>query len=115
MKMTKINKKRMKIKICNSLFLKMKGLMFTFSIKKNCALLFCFDKETLFGRSIHMLFVFYPINVFWLDKNFIVVDSALAKPFRLYYNSKKPSKYVLETHKDICINIGEKINLDLDK
>ena len=89
----------------------MQGLMFTNSIAKDEGLLFYFDKESKFGRSIHMLFVFYPIKVFWLDKNFVVADCVLAKPIRAYYAPKKPCKYILETHKDIDIRIDTKLNI----
>lgn len=115
-----MKKKKMKIKtknktievgICNNFFLKSKGLMFSKKIQDNKGLLFVFDGESKFGKSIHMLFVFYPINVFWLDKNYVVVDKVLAKPFRLYYAPKKACQYILETNSSIDINIGEKLKL----
>jgi uncharacterized membrane protein (UPF0127 family) len=110
-KILKIKNKKIKIKMCESLFSKMLGLMFTAPIIKDNALLFCFKSESRIGRSIHMFFVFYPIKVFWLDKNYIVVDSALAKPFRPYYTCKKPSKYILETNKEINIKTGKKLKM----
>jgi uncharacterized membrane protein (UPF0127 family) len=103
--------KKIKAKICSSFFSKSKGLMFSRKIGNDESLLFVFDKESIFGRSIHMLFVFYPINIFWLDKNYIVIDKTLAKPFGLYYAPNKPCKYILETNSEFKADIGEKIHL----
>lgn len=83
--------------------------MFRKKIRKDEVLLFCFDEESIFGRSIHMLFVFFPIKVYWLDKNYTVVDSVFAKPFRLWYAPKHKSKYILECHEFIDFQIGEKL------
>ncbi len=61
---------------------------------KDSALLFVFPKETKI--SLHMFFVFYPIDVAFLNENMEVVDlKQNFKPFTIY-TSKKPAKYVLE-------------------
>lgn len=80
------------MKICKSLWSKTRGLMF--SKKKN--LMFVFDDEK--RRSLHMLFVFFPIDVLFLDKNKKVVEKARLKPFS-FYKSKKKAKYVVEISK----------------
>jgi len=83
----------MKIIKCESLFSRLKGLMFSKKLKDS-ALLFVFQKETKI--SLHMFFVFYPIDVAFLNENMKVVDlKQKFKPFTIYI-SKKPAKYVLE-------------------
>ena len=78
--------------VCNTLFSKFKGLMFTANNKQS--LIFVFDDES--RVSLHMLFVFYPIDVLFLDKNKIVVDrKENFLPFT-FYRSKKKCRYVIE-------------------
>ena len=80
-----------KIKLCKNPFSKAWGLMFS---KKNKSLIFIFDKEKII--SLHMLFVFYPIDVLFLDKNKKVVEVKESfKPFR-FYIPKNKAKYVVE-------------------
>jgi uncharacterized membrane protein (UPF0127 family) len=44
-----------------------------------------------------MLFVLFPIDVVYLDKNKRVVDIARnLRPFALNYTPKKPAKYLIE-------------------
>lgn len=55
-------------------------------------------KESVLNASIHMMFVFFPIDVFWLDKNMKVVDFKLkVKPFTFGHSPKAAAKYILET------------------
>ena len=78
--------------ILENTFSKFIGLMF--SRKKNRALIFKFSKEKII--SLHMFFVFYPIDVVFLDKNQFVVDNeGYFMPFRLY-KSKKKAMYAIE-------------------
>jgi len=75
----------------------MKGLMFEDAKKFNYGLIFCLPRESIANATIHMLFVFFPIDIIYLDKNKKVTD--LAKnilPFSLGYTPKKPSKYFIE-------------------
>jgi uncharacterized membrane protein (UPF0127 family) len=84
-----------KYRLCRSIASKAKGLMFTTEstvIEK--ALIFEFNTPS--SQSIHMFFVFYPIDIVFLDENKKVVDMVEGlKPF-LIYNSRRPSKYVVE-------------------
>jgi uncharacterized membrane protein (UPF0127 family) len=81
-----------KARFCKSEFSKIRGLMFTKRIKK--ALIFVFRKESL--QHIHMFFVWYPIDVLWLDKNKKIVQlKENLKPFRIIL-AKRPAKYIIE-------------------
>jgi uncharacterized protein len=81
-----------KVDYCKSITSKARGLMFT--RKKNRALVFLFDKEQKI--SIHMFFVFYPIDVLWLDKNKKVVQlKENLMPF-LICKAQKNAQYLVE-------------------
>ncbi|MDP2750455.1 MAG: DUF192 domain-containing protein [Nanoarchaeota archaeon] len=76
-------------------FNKALGLMFSSQKKiKNKAIVFEFKKEQIV--ALHMLFVFYPIDVLFLDKNKKVVETTTLKPFCLCYVPQKKAKYVIE-------------------
>ncbi|MFH1895770.1 MAG: DUF192 domain-containing protein [archaeon] len=84
-----------KTRIAKTFFERFKGLMF--SAKPDYALIFELEKEGKINASIHMLFVFYPIDVVYLDSRKKVVDIKLGfKPFELNYTPKKPAKYFIE-------------------
>ena len=96
-------------KLCDDIYSQFKGLMF--SKKRKLALIFKFSKERIIG--LHMLFVFYPIDVLFLNKNKIVVDKKENfKPFT-FCRSKKKATYAIElpegTIKKTKTDIGDKI------
>lgn len=91
-------------KICRSWFSKARGLML--SKKKN--LVFVFDKEKKIG--LHMFFVFFPIDVLFLDKNKRIIEiKRNLKPFS-FYTSKNKAKYVVELAEKNNYKIRDKIN-----
>lgn len=73
-------------------FSKFIGLML--SKNKKRALVFGFSREKLI--ALHMIFVFYPIDVLFLDKDKMVVDKKENfKPFT-FCKSKKKAMYAVE-------------------
>ena len=83
--------------ILDDTFSKFIGLMF--SKKINTTLIFKFNKEKFI--SLHMLFVFYPIDVLCLNKKKIIVDKKENfKPFT-FYKSKKKAMYAIELRNGI--------------
>lgn len=80
-------------KLCTTTWQKARGLMF--SKQKN--LIFFFDKEE--HVPLHMLFVFFPIDVLYLDENKRIVE--LKEDFRPFgfYSPKKSARYILELKK----------------
>ena len=86
---------------------KARGLMF--SKKKN--LVFVFDKGKKIG--LHMFFVFFPIDVLFLDKDKKIIE--IKKDFRpfSFYTSQNKAKYVVELTEDHNHKIGEKVNFTL--
>ena len=79
-------------KILDDVLSKFIGLMFSKNGKKT--LILKFNKEKII--SLHMLFVFYPIDALFLDKNKIAADKKENfKPFA-FYTSKRKAMYVIE-------------------
>ena len=96
---------------------RMKGLMFENENRFNYALVFEFPNESKIGASLHMLFVFFPIDVLFLDKNKIVVDKATLEPFTPNYTPKKAAKFVIELPKGKAktVKLGQKVEWQLKK
>ncbi|MEK6916598.1 MAG: DUF192 domain-containing protein [Nanoarchaeota archaeon] len=82
---------------CKTLISNAIGLMFSKKIA-DFGLIFVFDKPKKAG--LHMFFVFFPIDVLFLDEKKKVIELKRGfKPFTLYYPKKK-AKYILELPKD---------------
>ncbi len=94
--------------LCDSFFSKFKGLMFS----KPKILAFRFSKEQ--RHLLHMFFVFFPIDVLFLDKNKTVIE--IKKNFRPFtvYNSKEKAMYVIEIPAERIegkVNLGDKVRI----
>jgi len=98
------------VRRANTPWQRMKGLMFEDLKKFNYALVFDFPAESKIGSSLHMLFVFFPIDVLFLDKNKKVVDKVTLTPFMPNYTPNAPAKYVIELPhgKAKGVKLGEK-------
>ncbi len=84
-----------KVEIAKTHLQRMRGLMF--APKPDYALILCMPQESRINSAIHMLFVFYPIDVLFLNSKKRVVDKVAGlKPFSLGYAPKRPAKYVVE-------------------
>lgn len=71
-----------------------RGLMFR-RAKANVGYVFLFDKPTY--AAIHMLFVFSPIDVLWLDRDGRVIDMALhVKPWTLHTAPNGYATFMIE-------------------
>lgn len=97
---------------CRSAFSKMRGLMFARD-DGNRALIMVFDEELFV--PLHMLFVFFPIDIIYLDKDKNVVELFRgAKPFISYIRPKRKARYVIELSagkiKENNIRIGDKLS-----
>ena len=93
-------------KLCKNSFQKSLGLMFSLKPKP---LIFIFKKEKII--PLHMLFVFYPIDILFLDKNKTVVEKKEnLKPFS-FYTPKKKAMFVIELPRNKIkkTKIGDKI------
>lgn len=77
-------------RVCSTSLSQMRGLMFR--KRQNCLMTFPEERKV----SLHMFFVFYPIDALLLDKNRKVVEIYRnLRPFRFWFPQKK-AKYILE-------------------
>jgi len=83
-----------KHKECNSVWSKFWGLMFSSEKKIEEAMVFVFPKEQMV--SLHMLFVFYPIDVIFMDEHKKITEIKVGlMPFS-FYQPRSKAKYVIE-------------------
>jgi uncharacterized membrane protein (UPF0127 family) len=70
-----------------------------------------YERESIAETTIHMLFVFFPIAVLWLDAKKRVVDRAVAKPFRPFYAPKQAAQYFVESVPELLAraNVGDRL------
>lgn len=98
------------IGICKSIFSLAKGLMFS-RRRDDFAMVLDFGREKKI--SLHMFFVFYPIDVVFLDEKKKVVEAKENfKPFT-FYEGKSMARYAIEvvagTVKKSGTKIGDKL------
>ena len=82
-----------------------------FSIRPK-TLIFAFKNEQII--SLHMFFVFFPIDILYLDKNKIVVEKKENfRPFTMY-TPKNKAQYVIELPENSIkeIKIGDCLTFD---
>ena len=98
-----------RIRWCKSFGCKLRGLMFRRTLEREEGLLMAAARASRTATSIHMMFMSFPIAVFWLDDSYCVVDKVLARPWRLAYASAHPARYTIEAHPDVFeqIQIGD--------
>ena len=101
-------------KWCASYWCHFKGLQLVRNLPKDEGLLFVTGSESRAGTAIHMFFMFISIAVVWLDKDGIVVDKTLAKPWRPAYAPQSPAMYYIEANPLLLdqVNIGDKLTFD---
>lgn len=101
-----------KVKYCTNTFSRTKGLRFSKSLKEKQAIILVAEKESIRETMIDMLFVFFPIDVLWLNKEKKVVDIRRnVKPFTLIVIPKRPAKYIIELKTGMTnnINLGDEL------
>lgn len=98
---------------CDTFWRRGRGLMFRRALPEDEVYLFVEGRESLAGVAIHMFFVFFSIAVVWLDRDWRVVDKALARPFRPYYAPHSPARYYVEGHPSLLesVSVGDQLEL----
>lgn len=110
----KKNSKQIDAQFAFSILSKTKGLMFS----KEKALLMIFDEERKI--SLHGWFVFFPLKIYYLNKEMKVIEKTILKPFS-YYSPKNKAYFVLEVPYSFDFNaeigdfLGTKTNISLVK
>jgi uncharacterized membrane protein (UPF0127 family) len=83
---------------CDSFLCRLHGLMFRSHLAQNEGLLLVEAGDSRLNTSIHMLFVFMDLAVIWINSEFTVVDTILARAWHLAYAPRLPARYILEIH-----------------
>ena len=94
---------------CTSAYEKIRGLMFKRVLPRNQALLIPSE-----SACIHTFFMRFPIDVFWLDKEFRVVDlERNVRPWRPLVCPRKKAFYILEVSSvyKYKIHLGDRLRL----
>lgn len=92
-----------KIRYAGNFFKRFRGLM----LKRNIDFVMLFTNLT--GSNIHTMFMFFEIDVYFLDKNKIVFEKVSLKPWK-FYKPEKRANYILETKKDcLKLKIGDRL------
>ena len=97
--------------VADSAFSRAMGLMFEDPKKFDYGLIFELPSESTIGASVHMIFVFFPIDIVFLDSSRRAVDKATLTPWMLNYTPKKAAKYFVELPAGLGkgISIGDRI------
>jgi uncharacterized membrane protein (UPF0127 family) len=97
---------------CESRFCRLRGLQFNKAPRAREGLLLVMPKDSVVETSIHMFFVFFPIAAVWINSQGQITHAQLAKPWRPYYASPTPARYVLETTPDFLdkITVGDEVD-----
>ncbi|MGD0574779.1 MAG: DUF192 domain-containing protein [Anaerolineales bacterium] len=103
-----------RVRLCRTFASRLLGLMFRPRLKPGEGALLILAGETRWDATIHMLFVFFPIAVFWLDHQGTVVSRKVARPWRPFYAPLRAAQYVLELEQEVLprANEGERLELD---
>lgn len=99
---------------CDSFLSKLRGFTWRRALAPGEGLVLVQPNDSRINSAIHMLFVFFSLGVVWVNEAGIVVDVALARPWRLHYAPRAPARYVVETHPDVLshVDIGDVIHFD---
>ncbi len=88
--------------------------MFTKSLPTQRGLLLVQKGDSRLDASIHMMFMWMDLAVIWINSELKVVDTVLARRWKLAYLPKQPAKYVLEAPVT-CLpdfNIGDQVKFE---
>jgi uncharacterized membrane protein (UPF0127 family) len=96
---------------CDSFTSKLRGFMFRRQLQPGDGLVLVDRKDNRLNSSIHMLFVFMPLGVVWVNDTGEVVDTVVAQPWRLSYAPQAPARYVVEAGPAILehVHVGDHI------
>jgi len=96
---------------CDTFGRRLRGLMFRRRLEPGEAYLFVYPNEGVVAASVHMLFVFFPISLVWLDAERRVVDVRLARPFFPWYAPRQAARYLIEGVPELLdhVQVGDRL------
>lgn len=103
-----------RVRLCTSFLSRGRGLMFRRALEPGEALVLDEQRDSRAATAIHMFFVPFPIAAVWINAAGLVVDKALALPWRPFYGPRAPARYVLETEPAFLDRIGVSDEVDFE-
>lgn len=99
--------------VCDTFLCQLRGLTFRRDLPPEWGLLLTQKRETRLDAAIHMMFMRIDLGVIWLNSAGKVVDTCLARRWRLAYFPRHPARYILETSVDYLpyFRIGERVQI----
>jgi uncharacterized membrane protein (UPF0127 family) len=99
------------VRWCASYLSRLRGLMFRRRLEEREALILVEARDSRAATSIHMFFVPFAIAAVWINDQGRVVDKVEAKPWRPFYASSAPARFVLETTPEFLekVTIGDEL------
>ena len=91
---------------CSSRLCRLRGLQYRRRLNPGEALILVKPADSVVNSSIHMFFVFFPIAAVWINHAGRVTSAQLARPWRPYYASPEPARYVLEASPELLDHIA---------
>ena len=102
---------RGRVRWCSSFLSRLRGLMFRTGLAEGEALILVEAADSRTATSIHMFFVPFAIAAVWIDSRQRVVDKVEALPWRPFYASRAPARYVLEAAPELLaqVEVGDEL------
>jgi hypothetical protein len=96
---------------CNTFLSKLRGFTFRRYMRPDEGLVLVESEDSRLNTAIHMFFVFVPLGVIWVNDAGVVVDKALAWPWRPLYAPQAPARYVIEGGRHLLdqVEIGDAV------
>ena len=97
---------------CSSRLCRLRGLQYRRRLNPGEALILVKPADSIVNSSIHMFFVFFPIAAVWINHQGRVTSAQLARPWRPFYASPEPARYVLEASPDLLsrVVVGDEVD-----
>ena len=102
-------------RVHDTFFSRLKGLMFSSRLRTGKGIILAFSSDRQI--DIHMLFVFFPLDIIWIDaKGKIVHIARRVKPFAPFVRGEKAS-YILEVNSSAAqmLNTGDHVIINLKR
>ncbi len=98
-------------RLCGKFASELKGLMFSKKLKRGRSLILDRGYESRADSGIHMLFVFFSLDLVFLNSKKEVVDVREAFPFVSLIVPKKKARYIIEMNKgENILKVGDKVS-----
>jgi uncharacterized membrane protein (UPF0127 family) len=87
----------------------MRGFIFRRALAPGEGLVLVEKTEGRVNAGVTMLFTFMALGVIWVDSTGMVVDTALARPWRLSYMPQAPAQYAVEVDPSLLeyVKVGD--------